>query len=164
MRFALCLLVIASSAACGAQWVRQRGDRLRALEALAAGFTVLRHEIADHGTPMPEALERAAVGEPCGIFFHSIARALSAREELEPAWRAEVEALPYLAREDKMPILELASVLGRYDTSSQLQALERCACSLRDQAHALRPEIRQRAKLTMALSLIVGMILAVTLY
>ena len=130
LRLAGALLLAGGAAGLGLCAAGQLRDRVKSLRALEGGLALLARELSFRRAPMPELMVRAARGAaaPACYFF---ARCRDHLDELGSRpfgqiWREALEAEPelLLGEEERMALLQLGQVLGRYDAGGQLAALE----------------------------------------
>lgn len=164
MRLLLCFVVIGAAVSCGMVASRACLERTRLLNSLADGLTVLKTETCFRMTPMPEALRKAGIQKGSKSFFLGAALALEAGVPLEEAWLQSTSALSALREDDRAQLRFLAAQLGRYDAKTQAERLEACVEALRASVDGVREESRRNAKLSVSLSLVIGLMLAVVLY
>ncbi|MCI8915804.1 MAG: stage III sporulation protein AB [Oscillospiraceae bacterium] len=161
-------LVTAGCAALGLGGAARLGGRVRDLGELAAGLDVLRRELGWRLAPLPEALELAArcVRGPAAAFFAQCAGGAGRLEgrAFQQVWQEGLEDGALRLREgDRAALARLGPVLGRYDSDSQLQALDRTAAGLRRLQEEAEDDRRRLGRVYAVLGVTAGLLAAITL-
>ena len=143
-----------------------RGDRRSGLLRNGCFQSLFgKNASAEHIVPVvSEALRKAGIQKGSKSFFLGAALALEAGVPLEEAWLQSTSALSALREDDRAQLRFLAAQLGRYDAKTQAERLEACVEALRASVDGVREESRRNAKLSVSLSLVIGLMLAVVLY
>ena len=130
---------------------------------------VLNSEIQYNGTPLPQAFALMAAstrGIPEKV-FSSVAKALDQRRWLTPAAAMEqaIGQNPELQVKQRLreTLIQLASGLGKYDKSSQLQTIELVRTSLTEQLAEAERERSIRGKTYQTLGICLGLSIAILL-
>ena len=143
-------------------------SRVRDLRELSAGLEILQRELGWRLSPLPKALEAAAVGthERAAEFFACCARGSRqlAGAPFRAVWSSGLEQCPLrLNREDRALLEQLGPVLGRYDGDSQRQAVENVLTGLNRQQAQAEDDRRRLGRVYRVLGLTAGMFLALML-
>ena len=148
MRLLGAAMLIAGASALGLGAVGRLDGRVRDLRELLAGVEALQRELGWRLAELPEALDLAAGasgGRAAGFFLRCAQGAAHLEgSPFRKVWREALEdSRLRLGREDRAPLEQLGTVLGRYDGDSQRQALESAAARL-EQRQAIAAEDRKR--------------------
>ena len=124
------LLVIAGGAAWSAGGVARLKSRARNLGQLAASLELLKSEICDRRTPLPEIL-RLLQGETSGTvsrFYANLSQEMKdlGKDTFAGLWRRAILSTPdmLLTPEEELAMAQLGYSLGRYDAMYQKSAIE----------------------------------------
>lgn len=167
MRLAGAAALILAFGMFGYAQVQSARSRERLLGAMCSALELLRGEITNRLTPLPDCARMLAEGgpEPCRGFFRDVYAGCGALGEVEFSglWSACLAALdvPEAAR---LALDDLGRSLGRYSADEQRTAIDRCLEALERCLGEARASDRQSSRLRMGLSLTAGMLLAVILY
>ena len=167
MRLAGAALLVAAFALFGLAQVLSARRRARLVIAFISALTLLRAEITERLSPLPDCARTLAESgpEPCRDFFAAVYGATDALGEVEFAklWSACLHALD-LPRGALDALDCLGRSLGRYAAAEQGAAIDRCAARLEAEARAAAANARDAPRLRFGLSLAAGALLALILY
>lgn len=133
----------------------------RTLRALAYAFSALAQAVRLTLAPLPELLRTISCGEEARRFFDAVLEGLARGETLSAAWRLSAAALPLGERER-----DAAAALGNMLDGGEetvCAALTQTAQTLEDAERALAAAAPQRGRVTTALCLGGGTLLAIVL-
>lgn len=122
-------LVILGTAAWGFSGVHRLRQRASNLSALTSSLELMKSEISDRLTPMPELLNMLSITYrgAVSLFYGRVSHALSEGETaLQKAWRDSLDLTPELLLEEdeRSALLELGLSLGKYNAGEQSSAIE----------------------------------------
>ena len=138
--------------------------RPKTLIALADALDVLKSDTCIRMLPMPDALRNAAaVSGTAQPFFRMLIAQLNDHAPFSDAWARSMGCLTALSADDRRAFQALGARLGRYDTSTQAEAIEQCADALRAFAARAAEQAKTGAKLSVGLCLAGGLLFAVIL-
>ena len=137
--------------------------RTAALRSFVDGLTLLRSEIVDGRTPLPEAAAlcaRRCTGASAR-FFTAFCRELAGVQDLA-GWYGQILHRPEwdLLPEDIVLLEPLRAVLGRYDGALQAEAIQACCQRLQQNGERAREEQQRRGRVQRATGLCCGIALA----
>ena len=162
------LLVAAAGTALGLQAAGRLRQRTAVLSAVVGVLTLLRGEIGDRRSPMPEIAARLAREAPecCRGWFVRLEAGLSRLngESFAAVWRRTLEEaeLP-LDGEERESLARLGLSLGRYDAPEQSAAIDRCLREMEAFRARAGETARTQGRLYTGLGLAGGLMLAVIL-
>lgn len=161
------LLVFLACAGSGVWRAALIRRRVRTLGTLDAALALLRGEICDRLTPLPEAVAAAggAAGET-GAFFSALSAASAqiGDEPFSTLWQTAAEKnLCSLRTEELAAAAALGGVLGRYDAESQRKAIDACRDKLTAAYALAAPDARSAMRAAAGAGAAVGLILTITL-
>ena len=138
------------------------------LSALCTALLLLRGEITERRTPLPElaARLRDEGPEPCRAWFRALAQSLEAPtgERFSSLWRRTLtESGPPLGEQERETLCRLGLSLGRYDAPEQALAIDRCLTALSLAQRRAEDAAREKGRLCTGLGLALGLLLAVLL-
>ena len=141
------LLALLGCAWLGFEGARSLEKRVQALGEMIAGLELLRRELWERGTPLPELMEDLAgrCAGPARALFAGCARACAGLDEV-PFWRSWetlVAQQILLGPGGREALRPLGQVLGRYEADSQRQAVEQAAQLLEGELERAREESRR---------------------
>lgn len=138
--------------------------RPKTLVALADALDVLKSDTCVRMLPMPDALRNAAaVSGTAQPFFRMLIAQLNDHAPFSDAWTQSMGCLSALSADDRRALHALGARLGRYDTSTQAEAIEQCVNTLRTLALRADEQAKTGAKLSVGLCLAGGLMFAVIL-
>ena len=123
------LLITAGTAAWGILGVIRLRSRVRNLGALLSALDVLKSEICDRLTPMPQLLRQltAEATYPASVLFQNASDKMGAlgSRPFSVIWRQAVQDTPelQLKPQEELVLTELGMSLGRYDVGEQRSAI-----------------------------------------
>ena len=123
------IMLIGAAAAWGVGSVLRLKGRVQNLSSILTALEVMRGEICERLTPMPELLEmlRDESPYPAGLFFEKVRNSMSdlGTYSFAAIWRRSVETTPelLLTEQETQTLAELGFSLGRYDAKEQSNAL-----------------------------------------
>ena len=139
---------------------------------IAASFCVMLEQLLGllerESSPMPELLRTLSerVDVTAGSFVNALRDSLETlgTYSFQELWERAVDTLPPESDQEMIRILKKpGAILGRYELSRQLDAVNECLHELRQQVEKQRQEQPQRARLTLGLSLSGGLLLGILL-
>lgn len=162
------ILVVSCSTWLSMGRVFRSRQRVRALNALLDGLSMLRGELHGRAAPLPELLGRLAcsVPQPAGALFGMTAEHLTRRELPFPAaWDMALQETETLALlpEERQAMLTLGGVLGRSGLEEQCRELERTEAKLRLFLDLEQKERMKRGQVFAAVGAGTGAMLAILL-
>ena len=138
------------------------------LASFCALLEQLKGALGSEPAPMPELLD--ALGTCCdgdaAAFVNLLAASMDRLGErsFRELWTDALSAVPVTAdRESGRALLELGTVLGRYELNTQLGAVESCRIVLSRRLDALCRELPQAKRLTLGLCLAASALLGIIL-
>lgn len=123
------VLITAGTAAWGVMGVLSLRSRVNSLSALVSALGVMKSEICDRLTPMPELLRQMSreAAYPASLLFKNAAEKIPSIgvKPFSSIWRQAVAGTPelLLTPAEELVLTELGVVLGRYDVSEQRSAI-----------------------------------------
>lgn len=123
------ILIAAASAAWGISGVVRLRRHAASLNAVVSSIELLKSEICDRLTQMPEVMEllRKEAPYPAGEFFGRVGRGLSklGEESLASVWQGAVSSTPelLLTPQESLTLAELGYSLGKYSAAEQRGAM-----------------------------------------
>lgn len=161
-------LVAASGCALGLRCRARLQTEAEALSGVCTALALLRAELTQRCTPLPELAARLGEEGPesCRAWFSALARALETEPEtrFSALWRRTLEqAGPPLTAEVRAELCRLGLCLGRYDAPEQAAEIDRCLAFLQPVRSRLSDAAREKGKLCTGLGLAGGLLLAVVL-
>ncbi len=169
IKFAGALLIIAGTAAIGGRSALRYRNRVRSLESLVSALGLMRSEICDRLTPMPELLEMLSreAGQPASRLFANVSRRMSelGARPFPDIWRQAVSDTPelLLSGREEACLSELGFSLGRYDVPQQRAAITYTARRMSDYAAAAERERSSNSRLHAFLGVAAGVLAVVVL-
>ena len=129
IRFIGAILITAGTAGWGILGVIRLRRRVRSLAALLSALDILKSEICDRLTPMPELLRQMAAETtyPASLLFKNASDKMAAlgSRPFSAIWRQAVRNTPELLLKphEELVLTELGMSLGRYDIAEQRSAI-----------------------------------------
>lgn len=157
-------LIIASGGFLGFLKFSELKNHTRVLESLYACLGIVKNEIEQRQTSLPNAFSALEREKPecVGSFFFSVSQSIATGEPLQTAWGGQVEALP-LNEEEKRALLPLGEVLGRFEARRQGREIEFARQSLAAYIDASKKREQQTGKNSLGLGVSVGAMIAIIL-
>lgn len=162
LRIIGCVIVVACTTTFGVSWAFRLGVRVRVLSGLISALEVMRSEICDRLTPMPELMELLAqeTDAPVNTLFLSCTKQMEnlGSKSFYFIWKHAVtssESLELNDREQKT-LIDLGHVLGRYDTQEQNKSITYCIKRLQQYLLAAEVDKKSQGKVTAALGIAAG--------
>ena len=156
----------------GAAWLglsaaAELGRKVRRLEHLYIGLSLLERELWERGSPLPQVLEELArrTEEPAKALFAQSAAACG-RLDQEPfpaAWRRLVQEAEGLTAEGRAALLPLGEVLGRYEAQEQREAIAQARSALERERERAEGEKLRMGRVYKALGVSGGAFLVILL-
>lgn len=162
------LLITAALVLTALVYLKQRRERIRLLEELAAALSAAAGELSLRALPLQrlfELLSTRAKG-PAEEFFAVLFKRMDrlGEEDFFTLWeKTAVEKLPGLTPAEREEFSRLGAVLGRYELERQLEALSACAAAFDEAARRARQDYPDRRRLTLGLSACAGALLIIIL-
>ena len=160
------VLIVAAFSLAGSVKGAELRSRARRLAALVSSLELMRGEVVDRLTPVPDIAERLAVSGPeeSRAFFQLLSSELERLGELafSDIWSSCTGILG-LREAETEALCDLGRSLGRYGAEEQNTAISRCMNLLGTFAERAREEAVSGAKLYGGLGITVGLLLAVML-
>lgn len=143
------------------------GVRVKALRAMAQGLAQLEQELELDCPPLPQLMERLAVGSrgPAKQLFQMCGQVLQQldQEEFAQGWRRLVSGLEEVGEQAKMCLYPLGDTLGRCGWEEQKRVVECVRKELLELAGQAEEERRRQGKVYQALGLSGGAFLVILL-
>ncbi len=123
------IILTGGAAAWGISGVIRLKNRVQALASLITALELMRNEISERLTPMPELLDmlKEQAPFPVGLFFEKVRNGMVdlGKYSFAAIWRRMAENTPELLlnEEETNTLAELGLSLGRYDARVQSNAL-----------------------------------------
>ncbi len=168
MSFTGAMLIMLGCAAAGFIKARSIGERDKTCSELINAFTLLKSEICSRAVPLDEAL-RIVSGAASGDtekFLHRVSRDFSKLGEQAfcDIWsNAAVSCLQILPPRSLSAVKALGCSLGRYESSMQCAALDRCIGDISAEQSKLRETLSADKRMYIGLGCAVGLIIALVL-
>lgn len=162
LRIIGCVLVVACTTTFGISCASRLSVRVRAVAGIITSLEVMKSEICDRLTPMPELMELLAqqTDPPVNGFFSSCVTQMEnlGVKSFYFIWKNAVESSPQmeLRPAEARTLIDLGHVLGRYDTEAQGNAI---AYAIRRFEHYLKlaeDERKSQGKVHAALGVAAG--------
>ncbi len=163
------LLVTAATTTLGLLSAGKLKSRAKSLSGFVFALGLMKTEICNRLTPLPELLELLArqTEEPVNVFFTDcLLRLRSSRgKPFAEVWRAALRNCRELElNEGELETLtELGSALGRYDTERQGEAISSARKRLETQLQKAESEREKESKTRTMLGLAAGLAIAIIL-
>ena len=162
------LMLLCGSTGIGVLQIKHMDTRIRTLQSMVCALEVMERELSFR-IPLLEEMLAAAVQAtkgPTKMFFSSCKNELNKglNKPFCEIWRQKAqEQFLVLKKSDLAPILALGSVLGRYDSEGQLQAIVRTQKALEQECSNAVIERSNKGKVYRALSTTAGLFLLILL-
>lgn len=165
-------LLGATLVAAGCGWMGFRaaaalGCRVRALEDMADGLSLLAQEMELDEPPLPQLMERLVrrCRGPAKLLFRDCRQALDRLEEedFSRAWRKLVAERRELGEEGRQALLPLGDILGRCGCEDQRRGADSVRRRLTELAARAEEDRRRQGKVYQALGLSGGAFLVILL-
>lgn len=124
------VLITAGTAAWGLLGVFRLRGRVRSLQAVASALGIMKSEICDRLTPMPELMKSLAdeATYPASQLFKNASEKMAAigSKPFSAMWSQAVRNTPELLLKppEELVLTELGARLGRYDVAEQAGAIQ----------------------------------------
>lgn len=124
------VLITAGAAAWGLLGVFKLRSRVKNLNSIVSALGVMKSEICDRLTPMPELLRQMGdeATYPASLLFRNAAEKMPAlgSKSFSAIWGQAVKGTPelLLTPQEELVLTELGLSLGRYDTGEQKNAIQ----------------------------------------
>lgn len=132
LRIIGCVLIVSCTTTFGISCASRLGVRVKALTGLISALEVMRSEICDRLTPMPELMEILSkeTDEPVSSLFMSCQDQMKnlGTRSFYFMWKHAIvssDGLELRPQEQKT-LMDLGHVLGRYDTDEQSKSITYC--------------------------------------
>lgn len=169
LRFLGAALIVAACTGLGLEKAGRLRARTAALTAVLTVLTLLRGEIAERRTPMPEIAERLAreAPEPCRGWFRRLEEDMGRLEDggFAGVWRRSLEettSLP-LGKAERESLCLLGLSLGRFDAPEQAAAIDRCIRETEEFRRQAAETAQAQGRLFAGLGIAGGLLLAIVL-
>jgi stage III sporulation protein AB len=156
------LLIMTATAAWGVMGVMRLRARTRSLQSLSSALGVMKSEICDRLTPMPELLGHMAAEAtyPASQLFRSAAEKIPSlgSRSFSSIWSQAVKSTPelLLTPSEALVLTELGQSLGRYDIAEQRSALQYAQRRMEEYARAAELERDKNSKVKAFLGVAAG--------
>jgi len=163
------VLITAGAAAWGLLGVFRLRSRVRSLNALVSALGVMKSEICERLTPMPELLKLLGneATPPASLLFKNAAEKIPSlgSKPFSTLWNQAVHETPelLLAPPEELALKELGLSLGRYDIGEQRSALQYAERRLGDYARKAETEREKNSKVHAFLGVAAGLFAVVIL-
>lgn len=161
-------MIVAASFAAGLMYAGEKKKRLDALRSLAGALELVRAELENRVSPVPELcllLSKRARGQ-AGDFFAALYPKLGRLGETELAelWTETAEdCLKILPRPELSDFSDLGGIIGAYGLEEQLSALRACEAGLRAAAREAAAAYPDQRRLGLGMGASLGAMLALVL-
>lgn len=160
-----CVLLCLSVLWIGLIHVKNLRRKPQALRDLADGLSVVLRVSCSEMAPLTEAFGEAAnCTEISACFFRRLRLGLEANLSLPMLWTESVRSFPLLSPQESQSVNALKNALGCSDIVIQRSELEACISYLREQAEEARLAAASGARMTLGLSVVCSLMLAVLMY
>ena len=162
-------IVILSCLAMGIESSLSVRNGIKSLSSLVSSMELMKDEICERLTPMPELLELLVqrAERPAASFYANCLRALTSEkaESFAESWRiALVQTRELqLTPDEALCFGELGKTLGRYDADNQREAITRTQGRMAEYLRRAESERAQKGKVCAALGLSAGLMLVIIL-
>jgi stage III sporulation protein AB len=163
------VLITAGAAAWGLLGVFRLRSRVKSLNTLVSALGVMKSEICDRLTPMPELL-RLLENEatyPASLLFKNAAEKIPSlgSKPFSSIWSQSVMETPelLLTTQEELVLKELGMSLGRYDTGEQKNAIQYAERRMDEYARKAETERERNSKVHAFLGVAAGLFAVVIL-
>ncbi len=163
------VLITAGAAAWGFIGVFRLRARVRSLNALTSALGVMKSEICDRLTPMPQLLKLLGneATYPVSLLFKNAAEKITSlgSKPFSSIWNQTVLETPelLLTPQEELVLKELGMSLGRYDTGEQKSALQYAERRMAEYARKAETEREKNSKVHAFLGVAAGLFAVVIL-
>ena len=160
-------IVLFSCLAIGMESALGLRNGIRSLSSIVSSLSLLKDEICERLTPMPELLEYLSVRaeQPAASFYGNCLRALTSEraDSFADSWRLAIQQTKelQLTPEEALCFAELGKVLGRYDADNQRETISQTQSRMMEYLRAAERERTQKGKVCAALGLSAGLMLVI---
>lgn len=163
------VLILLAFTLAGWFMLKEKKDRLSCLKELIEALGQLRGELELRSSALPQAMRQAAELST-GAGKELLTQALANLENLgevsfSTIWQRAVGLCAWpLGPDERRELEALGAVLGRYELSFQLQALDSCTDYLKRSRERLRESLPAKRRILLGLSVSMGAFLVILLY
>ena len=162
-------MIAAAGAGMALLYRAQDARRMTELRQAVEMLTLMRSELEARRTPLPELAETIKTScTGCGATFaRLLALGLSniGERSFPELWSESARrSFPHLLTDERRTFERLGSVLGRYELSTQLAALDRCTEELRNADGRLHEKMNLRGKTSAGLFCAGSLLLIIVLW
>ncbi|NLL39734.1 MAG: hypothetical protein GX254_09155 [Clostridiales bacterium] len=165
LRIVGALMVISCCSIIGMGYAGGLRARKKNLAGFIAALTVMRSEICDLLTPMPELLERMAgqTEPPIKQFFINCLSFMKMQMPFSKAWEKAVRETAGLElyTEEIFCLCRLGMLLGRYEVEEQRVAITRTIVRLEEFHRRAGEDMAGRGKVCAAMGISAGLMIAI---
>lgn len=162
-------IIVVCTTAFGFGGVMRLGSRVRNLQSLIMALEVMKNEICERLTPMPELLEMLSkeTDAPINRIFKSCYKQMTAlgSQSFYFIWKAAIEGTDglELTADETKTLTDMGHVLGRYDTQEQRAAFSYATRRLEGFLRYAVDEKRSQGKVQAALGVAAGIFVVIIL-
>lgn len=162
------MLIMLSCTAAGLMKARSLSELDKTYGALIAALTLIKSEIATLSPPLDEVLGRAAdsANGDTGRFLSRVGRSFEKLGESSfcSIWcSAARDDLQSLSERALSAVEELGASLGRYDSTMQCTAIDRCINEISLEQQTLRLSLSSNKRMYIGIGSATGLIIAIVL-
>ena len=165
MRLILCIILFFALGWIGVLRSAECRRKPLLMLSLADSLAILQNEICVCRSPLPTALLRCleVFGET-KQFYQMLLVGVRSERSFSEAWAMSVKKVYPYEDEVRYALLSLGEQIGRYDAKTQETAFAVCINTLRDSASQIGSAAKTRARLTIGLGAVTGLLVAVIIY
>jgi len=163
------LLIVVCTAVLGFGGVLRLGRRVRNLTGLVSALEIMKGEICERLTPMPELFELLAgtMEGPVAGLFQACGEQMTTLGEssMYLIWKSAVRSAEELelSEQEARTLTEVGHVLGRYDAEEQRTAISFAIRRMEGCLHRAEEEKRAQTKVRAALGVTAGLFVVIIL-
>lgn len=163
------ILITAGAGAWGVLSVLRLRRRVNILHAIAGAIEIMKSEVYDRLTPMPDLMRMLSEDTPYPVsaFFTRVREKMETlgRKPFSALWSAAIAESPELLLTDseRRALGELGYFLGRYDAGEQKSALVRVQRRMEEYARRAEAERDRKARVHAFLGVAAGVFVSVLL-
>ncbi len=163
IRFVGAVLITLGTAAWGLMGVYRLRSRVKSLHAVASALGIMKSEICDRLTPMPELLKNLAeeATYPASALFKNASEKMASigMKPFSSIWSQAVKNTPELLLKppEELVLTELGVRLGRYDIAEQASAIQYAQRRLEEHIRKAETERDKNSKVHAFLGVAAGL-------
>lgn len=169
IRFLGAILITAGAAAWGIMGVIRLRNRVKSLRTIISALGMMKSEICDRLTPMPELLRQIGneASFPASLLYKNASEKMAAlgNKPFSSIWRQAVLNTPelLLTQPEELVLTELGLCLGRYDVGEQRSAIQYAIRRMDEYLHNAESERDKNSKVRAFLGVAAGLFAVVIL-